>query len=45
MNQAAVDAYIANQEIQAQQFIKRIKNPFLFRLFMLIKLPMAFWHR
>lgn len=42
MNQAAVDAYIANQEIQAQQFIKRIKNPFLFRLFMLIKLPMAF---
>jgi hypothetical protein len=34
--------YKANQAKEVEKFIGRITNPFLFRLFMLIKLPMAF---
>lgn len=41
-NEEIVKSYKANQEIEADKFIKRIRNPFLFRLFLFIKLPMAF---
>jgi hypothetical protein len=41
-NEEIVKSYKANQEIEADKFIKRIKNPFLFRLFLFIRLPMAF---
>jgi hypothetical protein len=41
-NEELVKSYRANQEVEVFKFLKRINNPFLFRLFMLIKLPMAF---
>lgn len=37
-----VAQYKSNQTKEVEKFIARISNPFMFRLFMLIKLPMAF---
>ncbi len=37
-----VAQYQANQPKEVEKFIARISNPFMFRLFLMLKLPMAF---
>ncbi len=42
MSQERLEAYKANQKIEIAKQIKQTSNPFLFKLFLLVKLPMAF---
>lgn len=42
MSEQLVKSYRENQAIQIAAFSKKVTNPFLFKLFLLAKLPMAF---
>lgn len=42
MSQQLLEAFIANHKVESDKFLKLLNNRFLFSMFLLAKLPMAF---